>query len=68
MTKLTVVFNEFLNSKLHQRAVLEKRTKVSIIRRALALYFFVTEEITSHPKRKFVVMEGDKVVKEIVLI
>jgi len=67
MPKLTIEFNDRLNEMLEQLAAKEDTTKVDIIRRALALFKYVEEEVGAGDKRKLAIAEDDKVVKEIVL-
>jgi predicted transcriptional regulator len=67
MPKLTVEFNERMNEMLEALAAKEDTTKVDIIRRALALYKYVEEEVRENERRRLAIAEGDKVVKEIVL-
>ena len=67
MPKLTIEFNDRLNEMLEQLAAKEDTTKVDIIRRALALFKYVEEEVGVGDKRKLAIAEDDKVVKEIVL-
>lgn len=67
MPKLTVEFNERVNQMLEELAVREETTKVDIIRRALALYRYVEDEVGESEKRRLAITEDDKVVKEIVL-
>jgi hypothetical protein len=52
---------------LEELAAKEDTTKVDIIRRALALFKYVEEEVGVGDKRKLAIPEDDKVVKEIVL-
>ena len=67
MAKLTVEFNERMNKMLEELAGKEETTKVDIIRRALALYKYVEEEVGKSDKRRLAVTEDEKVVKEIIL-
>ena len=67
MPKLTIEFNDGWNGMLEKLAAKEGRTKVDIIRRALALYKYVEEEVGESDKRRLAIAEDDKVLKEIVL-
>jgi predicted transcriptional regulator len=67
MPKLTVEFNDRMNEMLEQLAQEEDTSKVDIIRRALALYKYVEDEVRENDKRKLAIAEGDEVIKEIVL-
>ncbi len=67
MPKLTIEFNDSLNEILRQLADKDGTTKVDIIRRALALYKYVDEEVSKNDKRKLAIAEDDKVLREIVL-
>ncbi|MDP2935030.1 MAG: hypothetical protein Q8O86_00910 [Dehalococcoidia bacterium] len=67
MAKLTVEFNDRMNQMLEDLAAKDKTTKVSVIRRALALYKFVEEEVKDKDKRRLAITEGEKVIKEIVV-
>ncbi len=67
MPKLTVEFNERINQMLEELAAKDETTKVAVIRRALALYKYVEEEVGKDERRRLAITEDDKVVKEIVL-
>jgi hypothetical protein len=67
MPKLTVEFNERMNEMLEELAAREGTTKVDILRRALALYRYVDEEVGENKKRRVAITEDDRVLKEIVL-
>lgn len=67
MPKLTVEFSERMNEMLEGLAAKEETTKVDIIRRALALYKYVEEEVGESDKRRVAITEDDRVLKEIVL-
>ena len=65
--KLTLEFNDAMNEILRQLADKEDTTKVDIIRRALALYKYVEEEVKKDNRRKLAITEDDRVLKEIIL-
>ena len=67
MPKLTVEFNDRMNDMLEQLSREEGTTKVDVLRRALALYRFVEDEVGKKSNRKLTIAEGDKVIKEVVL-
>jgi predicted transcriptional regulator len=67
MAKLTVEFNDRMNEMLEQLAAKEDTTKVDILRRALALYRYVEQEVGDNDRRRVAITEDDKVLKEIVL-
>jgi predicted transcriptional regulator len=67
MPKLTLEFNDRLSQVLEQLAAKEDTSKVDIIRRALALYKYVDEQVGDNDNRHLAIAEDDKIVKEIVL-
>jgi predicted transcriptional regulator len=67
MAKLTVELNDRMNEMLEQLAAKEGTTKVDILRRALALYRYVEQEVGDNDRRRVAITEDDKVLKEIVL-
>lgn len=67
MPKLTVEFNERINQMLEELAAKDETTKVDVIRRALALYKYVEEEVGKGDHRRLAIAEDEKVIKEIVL-
>lgn len=67
MPKLTVEFNERMNEMLEQLAVKDDTSKVNVLRRALALYKYVEDEVEKGEGRRLAITEDDKVIKEIVL-
>ena len=67
MPKLTVEFNDRMNSMLEEMAAKDDTSKVDVIRRALALLKYVEEEVGDNDRRRLAIAEDDKVVKEIVL-
>lgn len=67
MAKLTVEFNDRMNEMLEELAAKEDTTKVDVIRRALALYKYVEDEVGDSDKRRLAISEGDRVLKEIVV-
>ncbi len=67
MPKLTIEFNDRMNDVLEQLATKDDTSKVDIIRRALALYKYVDEEVGGNDRRKLAIAEDEKVLKEIVL-
>lgn len=67
MPKLTVEFNERWDAILQELAARDGTTKVDILRRALALYKYVEEELAKSEKRRLSISEDDKVLRDIVL-
>ena len=67
MPKLTVEFNDRMNSMLEEMAAKDDTSKVDVIRRALALLKYVEDEVGDNDRRRLAIAEDDKVVKEIVL-
>ena len=69
MKKLTVEFSDGMTSLLDNLAKERGTTKVDIIRRALALYNYVSKEAFGKKDQKLVITgKDDEVIKEIVLI
>ena len=66
MPKLTIEFNDRVNGMLEELAEEAGTTKVDIIRRALALYKHVDDEVRETDKRKLATTENGNVVTEIV--
>jgi len=68
MAKLTVEFSDGMTELLESLARKGKTTKVDIIRRALALYNYVDEEVLDQKGLKLSIADKDgKVVKDIVV-
>lgn len=69
-SKLTVEFNAGMTDILEEMAETNGTSKVDVIRRALALYFYVWEEVKQKDKTfklSVVTKENDKVVRDIIL-
>jgi predicted transcriptional regulator len=65
MPKLTLEFNDRVNSMLEELAAKEGTTKVGIIRKALALFKYVDQEIGDDQDRGLAIVENNKVVHKI---
>ncbi len=68
MRKLTIEFNDGMTKLLESLANGRGTTKVDVIRNALALYYYVNEEVLKKEGLKLAISSNeDKVIKEIVL-
>jgi len=71
MPTLVIEFNRKMNDILQQMADEKGTTKVDIIRRAVALYKYLTNELACRRKgdtpKKLVIRRGDLILKEVVL-
>ena len=69
MSKMTVDFNEEVTEMLNDLAKKEGRTKVEILRRAIAIYSYLDDEVRKGKEegRQVAVTDKDKnILKEIV--
>ena len=68
MAKLTVEFSDGMTKLLESLARKNGTTKVDVIRRALALYNYVDEEVLEKKGRKLSITEDDnKVIKDLIV-
>ncbi len=68
MARLTLKFPEKTNNILNNLAQKEEVSKTEILRRSLALYKYLTDEVHQDKGHKVAIAdENDKVIKEIVI-
>ena len=68
MAKLTVEFSDGMTKLLESLARKNGTTKVDVIRRALALYNYVDEEVLDKKGRKLSITESDnKILKDLIV-
>ena len=68
MPKLTIKFDDKINKILQDLAQRKDTTKVDIIRRALATYKYLDDEILDEEKRISVTSaKEDKIIKDVIL-
>ena len=67
MSKLTVKFGDQMNKVLEELAAEKGTTKTEIIRRALATYKYLNDEIKDGDKRVSVTSANSKTIKDVIL-
>ena len=67
MPKLTLELSDRVNSMLEELAAKEGTTKVDVVRKAIALFKYVDQEVVEKHDRELAIVQNDKVLKEIVL-
>ncbi len=66
--RYTVDFPEVVMNTLSRVSIEKSISKADALRQAIALFAYVTNEVSKGEKRNLSITEGDRVVKDIILL